>query len=367
MNWLGTIFTGIVTAAIGCVLSGYIASLAVRWFNVSSFEGGSGYYVLSFALMGLVVGLIAGVVISRVVAAMPNPGFFKALRYSVATILTLVGFVGGIGRLRAHVPPTIDGEPLMLMVEARFPENEFQPPAAVPGVSSLLLGSVSNHVQRKSMKGALWKEDAKLVDGRWVVPGAVFVFTERGDRALDINLNDSVNAGFIIRLPARPGKKYLEWSEWYPKDGRDGPTRSTGVTYRHRVQKISQPIRHEQLGAFDVGAIANSFQVEIPEGTTTLDAYARFALQFGGKPVKLTTTGITNGAVRIGMVAQMPSEKPAIVAYVEPEGETSYCVLLVDDNGTMREQRLSVCNNAIQVEELTTDTARFTASKSVNV
>lgn len=363
MNWLGTIFIGIVTAAIGCVLSGYFASLAVRWFSISSFEGGSGYYVIAFALAGLVAGLVIGVVTSRIVATMANPGFFKALGISVAAVLAVVGSVGGAGRLRADVGPTIDGEELMVMVEARWPQNESPNPATVDGVSSVTLGSVSNHVQRKAVKGALWKEDAKLVDGQWVVPGAVELFTERGDRVLDFNLNDSVRAGFLTRLPRRPGKEFLEWSEWYPKEGRTGPTRSTGITFRYRVQKVSQPIRHETLGSFDVGAIARGFQVEIPEGTTTLDPYAKFALQFGGKPLRLTTTGTANGDARIGMIAQMPSEKPAMIAYVDPEDESSYCTLLVDDNGTVREQRLSACNNVIQVEELTTDSARFAEAK----
>lgn len=368
MSWLGTVFIGIITAAIGCVLSLYIASMAVRWYSISSFEGGSGYYVIAFGLLGLIVGLGLGVVSSRVVAAMADPGFFKALGISVATMLAIVGVVGGIGRLRADVAPTIDGEELMVMVEARWPENESPPPASVPGISSVSLGSVVGHVQRKAVKGALWKEDAQLIDGRWVVPGAVYLFTERGDRVLDFSLNDSVRVGFQTRLPRRPGKEFLEWSEWYPKDGRTGPTMKTGVTFRYRVQKVSQPMRTEKLGAFSVGAIANGFQHEIADGTTTLDPYARFDVQYGGKALELPASeGHGSGATRVGMLAQMPSDKPALVAYVDPEREPSYCALLVDDNGTMRTQRIADCSNVIQVEELTNDASRFEALKNAKV
>lgn len=368
MSWLSTIFIGIITAAIGCVLSFYVASLAVRWYSISSFEGGSGYYVVAFAVLGLVVGLGLGIVSSRIVAALENPGFFKALGISVATMLALVGLVGGIGRLRADVAPTIDGEELMVMVEARWPESESPPPASVPGISSVSLGSVVGRVQRKSVKGALWKEDAQLIDGRWVVPGAVYLFTERGDRVLDFSLDDSVRVGFQTRLPRRPGKEFMEWSDWYPKDGRTGPTRTTGVTYRYRVQKISLPIRTEKLGAFAVGAIANGFQHDIADGTTTLDPYARFDVQYSGKSLELPAEpGHAKGSLRVGMLAQMPSDKPALVAYVDPEREPSYCALLVDDNGAMRTQRIAACNNVIQVEELTNDVSRFEALKKAKV
>jgi len=80
--------------------------------------------MLAFALLGLVVGLALGVISSRVVEAMANPGFFKTVGISVAAMLALVGVVGGVGRLRADVGPTIDGEELTLMVEAKYPATQ---------------------------------------------------------------------------------------------------------------------------------------------------------------------------------------------------------------------------------------------------
>ena len=114
MSWLSTIFTAIVTAAIGTVVSGYFANLAVRWYRVSSFEGGSGYFVVGLALCGLVAGLVIGLVISRMVAGSAQPSVVMALLYSVTTMLCVTGAAGGTARLLADIPPTIDGETLML-------------------------------------------------------------------------------------------------------------------------------------------------------------------------------------------------------------------------------------------------------------
>lgn len=362
MSWLSTGITAAITAALGLVLSGYVATMAIRWYSISGFEGKSGYYMVAMALLGMVAGAVIGVIVSRVVAASAGPSLLKSLGISLGTMGLLVAIVGGVGRIRADVPPTIDGEALMLMVEARWPASVTESPAATPGLSYLELGSVISHVQRASRKGALWKEDAKLVDGRWVVPGAVFLFTERGDRVITVALNDSVRSGIQILLPRRPGREQLEWSDWGPKDGRNGPTKEDGITFRYRVQKTSLPIRTETIGQFTVAAIANSFVTEIPEGTTTLDPYAQFEVKYAGKPVQFSAGG--NPVSRPGSLALLPSAKPAFLAFVEGDDTESYCALLTDEGTTFREEKVGDCSGGIQADELTSDSARFAAAKS---
>ncbi|MBC8086709.1 MAG: hypothetical protein H7Z40_05550 [Phycisphaerae bacterium] len=361
MSWVSTVITAIITAALGTVLSGYVALMAIRWYRISGFEGKSGYYIVAMALIGLVVGLAVGVVVSRVVAANANPGMLKSVGISVAIMSGLVAVVGTVGRLKADVPPTLDGEHLMLIVEARWPATHTESPAVTPGISYLELGSIVSRVQRASAKGALWKEDAQLVNGRWVVTGAVHLFTERGDRVIEVALNDSVRSGLVIPLPRRPGKAQLEWSEWGPKDGRNGPTKEDGITYRYRVQKSSLPIRTEKIGQFAVSVISNGFQAEVPDGTTTLDPYGAFEVQYAGKPV--TFSAGATPFTRTGMIALLPSEKPALLAYIGDGTRDSYCALLVDDGTTFREQKVDDCSNSLDADELTSDSATFAARK----
>src|SRR6188508_2710117 len=98
MSWLATIFVALLTAAAGLVLGGYLASLAVGWYRVSSFEGGSGYFVVAFALLGLVAGFVVGLAVSRVGAASFGFGFWKAFLASQLIVGGLAVFVGGIAR-----------------------------------------------------------------------------------------------------------------------------------------------------------------------------------------------------------------------------------------------------------------------------
>jgi len=74
-------------AALGAVASGAVAALAADWYRVSSFEGGSGYMVVGLGLLGGMAGFPIGLVVSRVVAGRPKPGFLKALAFAAGIIL----------------------------------------------------------------------------------------------------------------------------------------------------------------------------------------------------------------------------------------------------------------------------------------
>jgi hypothetical protein len=187
MSWGSSIFVGVLTAAVGAVVAGFFANLAVGWYRISSFEAGSAAFVVGFSVLGFVVCSIVGVVASRIIASGANPGFLKALVASHAVLLGIVAVVGVSARLLADVPPTIDGEELMLAVEVRWPEGTTTSPARLPGEPFVRLGSITgSNTQRASSRGPLWTTDAHLVDGHWVAPGAVDIFTTRGRFVIDV-------------------------------------------------------------------------------------------------------------------------------------------------------------------------------------
>ena len=47
---------------VGLLVGGFVANLAVSWHRISSFEGGSGYFVIGMALLGFIGGAIVGVI-----------------------------------------------------------------------------------------------------------------------------------------------------------------------------------------------------------------------------------------------------------------------------------------------------------------
>ena len=54
MHWITCFFLSLPIAALGLLGGGFIGNACVRWYRVSSFEGGSGYFVIGLALLGAV-------------------------------------------------------------------------------------------------------------------------------------------------------------------------------------------------------------------------------------------------------------------------------------------------------------------------
>jgi hypothetical protein len=238
MSWLSSIVIALLTGVLGLFSAGFIMNACVKWYRISSFEGASGYAVVFTALLGGVAGLIIGLITARLVAAGAAPGFLKGLGYSWGIVLGLAAFATLLSWTLADIPPKIDGQELDLLVEIRLPVGVTNPPAARAGESYLALASSARHVQRKSQRGVLKVAEARFEGGRWIVPGEVYLFTMRGQRSLDSTFNGKSLAGFVVPLPARPGREYEQWSDWGPRPPAPHPPwRDTKLSHRFCVKR----------------------------------------------------------------------------------------------------------------------------------
>ncbi|HUQ80195.1 MAG TPA: hypothetical protein VM076_03595, partial [Gemmatimonadaceae bacterium] len=366
MSWGSSILVGVVTAVVGAVVAGVIATLAVGWYRISGFEAGSAAFVIGFIVLGIVAGFLIGVVASRVIAAGANPGMLGALGASNAVVLGIAAVVGVSARLLADVPPTMDGEQLMLAVEVRWPNGTSTSPATIAGEPLLRLGSVTgSHVRRASSHGPLWTADARMADGRWVAPGAVDIFTTRGSLVLDVLLDSATTYGFLIPLSGRPGKRDLEWTDWLPHARPGSPPLPNGFTYRYRVQKRSQPVRLETHGPFRVATIASYFFDEQHGDGSRLAAMSEFAIEHGGRPVTIDGQSADSGGAtvrytRADAVSAIGGEKPALLAhFVDSTSRGGQCYLLSDDAGALESQLVPDCGSPLAGAPLTADTAAF--------
>jgi hypothetical protein len=129
MSWIASVLVALLAAAIGLVLAGFIASGAVSWYRISSFEGGAGYFVVGMALLGAIAGFVIGLVSSRFVAASAQPGAWYAIGWSQLILIGIAAIIAGIARLSADVAPKLNGEALLLMVELQWPATQTTSPA----------------------------------------------------------------------------------------------------------------------------------------------------------------------------------------------------------------------------------------------
>ena len=374
MSWLASLLVALLTAAIGLVLGGFIASNAVSWYRISSFEGGSGYFVVSIALLGFIVGFVIGLVAARIVAASAHPGFWRALGWSQLTLIGIAAIAGGIARLSADVAPRLNGEELLLAVEIEWPATQTTSPARDTTPRHLRLYSSRNHVARTSRDGALWMEDAHLVDGRWVVPGAVAVFTSRGDRVLTVEPTFDGMNGFLVPLPAWPKEAQLAWSEWMPR-ARDGAAPlPDGFRMRFKVLPRSQPVRVQTFGPWQIASVIDGFyDYSIHAGARDLAAVARFLIRYKGTPVTIDgksdepDEGRPLHFDRAESVALLPGAPDALLVRAATEDESGPVYLLVGDGDRVRSEYVAPGQPISGATPLTNDVAAFHRAEAVQV
>ncbi len=238
MHWALSILIGLLTAVAACFGAGFVASLCARWYRVSSFEGASGYYVVFLALLGGIVGLIAGIVCSRIVAARPDPSFVKGLGLALASVLMLLACIGGLARLGADITPSMDGCCLELAVEVRGPEG-FKVPT--PDEKYAPFAEIYVPHRRGLPTGKLLTGETEVVEGRLVVAATVPLSTSARSKYLRVYFSRENDVTFPLPLRAHPGKADLEWSRWITSAwdaGSKEPPPEKKFGMRFRVRKI---------------------------------------------------------------------------------------------------------------------------------
>lgn len=239
MSWLASIAIAVLTGGLGLLVAGYIAERCGDWYHVSNVDGGAVALVVAAALLGGMASAVIGLVVSRFVPGGGVVGFLQGLGASSGMVVVIGGVSILIAWLLADIPPRIAGVLLDLDVEIKLPVGETVPSVSDTDKPSLTLGSIVNHVQRKSGRGTLKVDEARLEDGRWIVPGSVMVFTTRGLRMIDARIGQKSIGAFMVPLPARPGTEFEQWSPWTPRPrAGDPPWPDSKASYRFRIRRV---------------------------------------------------------------------------------------------------------------------------------
>ncbi len=246
MTWLTSISAAVISGIAGLFLAGFIANACVSWYHVSSREGASGYYVIFMAIGGGIAGLIIGLIAARIAVTQLGSGFGKELSCALGVVLAIAGISALLCRVFADVSPLIDGRPLNLEVEFRFPNTAHgkQPPTAEGDDWEFTLAALSAGQNRRTYRsGEIQTQAARFENGQWIVPTQVELFTERGKRNVMLARRSAKEVvSFLLPLPARPDATFEAWSAWTPRQQANGqPWPADKMSCRFRVQKIPLP------------------------------------------------------------------------------------------------------------------------------
>ncbi|MGE0552761.1 MAG: hypothetical protein AB7R55_04970, partial [Gemmatimonadales bacterium] len=349
MTWLSSFGVAVLTGLLGLLAAGYLAARAVSWYRISSFEGQSGYFVVTLAFLGLVAGALVGLLVARLG---PGASFPRAAGLASAAVLAIAASVGGAARLLADVPPLLDGERLVLAVELRWPLGEAPPAADRPVAAVTRLGAAtSGGALRASREGPLFLDQAERRDERWVVPGVAPIFTARGRRVLQVLVDTSQLVGFILPLPGHPGTRERDWSEWLPSPMSGGAPLAEGFRVRYRVLTASEPIRVDRVGPFVIETRAGSFY------------------RTGGRPgiASASTFRVLHGDRELlelsqaGAVAVLPGDRTALLVQTGETQGDQLCRLVVEGASGIEIRTVGTCVAPIEARPLTDDEERWLA------
>jgi hypothetical protein len=237
MGWGSTIVIALLTSLAGAGAAGYVGYLGVEWAILTSRGDRSGYYLFAGAMIGLLGGFVIGAVTARLV----HSGFWAAQGYSLAMVAGLCTIAALFARIWADPVPTIDGERMMLKTELRLPRGWQPDNRTLRGTGNRCWLDVSETVliERQQADSPLdWKE-AKNVDGQWVAPCTLRLFSGRDDRYIRMKFGNKADVTFRVPIPAHPRGENQEWSEWTTEG------LSRGYAVRCRVQRLSEFDREE--------------------------------------------------------------------------------------------------------------------------
>jgi hypothetical protein len=247
MSCLSTALVALLAAIAGCVGGVFLAALCVDWYRISDREGLSGYFIVSIGLVGIVVGAGVGVICSRLAGAGPGPAFPRSLGLSLGVLAVLFAAVTAVCRLRADIPPTIEGKRLDLEVEVRFAPGHPRPVAEKAeddGRSPWHVTVTAHSREARQSLGALRPDDAFQAGGRWVVPGMTALTTSARGKTVGLSLGSGTPQYFLLRLRSRPTRGDMEWSPWRtdPYSGKKTPIPpGETVEIRYRVRLHGEP------------------------------------------------------------------------------------------------------------------------------
>jgi hypothetical protein len=347
MRWRQVLAVALATGVVALVASALAANLAIHWYDVNAFEGAPQFFIVILALAGALAGAVVGVVASLLVPTTAGANVSRALATSMSTVLVLVSVLTVTARVLAHIPPEIDGEQLFLLVELRASEGHASP-AWMPGVGFLQLGATGLVAYQKQEGGPLFTDDARFEGGRWVVPGAVRIFTSRGGRRIDAGIGAATLAGFDVPLAARPGAEHRQWSEWLPRESLPDQ-----FSYRFKVVRRSEPLRVESLGRFEIETVVDSFYTA--RGSNRVSATSHFRVRHDGQPLHDFTT--------FDSIARVNGARTVLLVHASAPRASGPCHLLVDNGAQLDVRPFGGCAFPITGRPLTSDAQRFAAAR----
>jgi hypothetical protein len=183
----------------------------------------------------------------------------------------------------------------------------------------------------------------------------VEIFTSRGRRLLEVEVNGKPMAAVLAPVPGHPGLKEREWSGWLS---------ASGLTYRYSVRKKSEPIRRETYGPFEIETVVHDLSRVEPRNGLAKGADSTFRLSRGGKPVEIPRAPEERAESRppgVVSVMAVAASRPALLVRTAGDNNRGGLYLVTEERGEARSLLLCETLGRFEVNELVSGSGRSEA------
>ena len=246
MSWLITIVAGVLGSLAAGAGMFAIAFLWVKWFQISSFEGASGYFIVGLALLGAVVGLVLSIMVARVAHVQIGREWYIQIGAAIVAVATSLLIVLAISYLQADLTPDLGGQDIVVVWEVRLPKeiDTTFPDNADPREWNdeelrLQLVSVVGGTSGLSGEASFDRKAFSLENGQWILPARVPLFTSKGDLCVNLKLAGR-DDGFWPPFKPTLSPSYIQWSGWLrTANSTEASDDSSATMYRFKFEKQS--------------------------------------------------------------------------------------------------------------------------------
>jgi hypothetical protein len=220
VNFIASLFIGMLTGVLAGACSGYVTSMTYQWHQLSNREGAGGYAVIFMAMFGFVAGAAVGTAIAYFIGATEVSGWFKGLGASFATVLVLTGAALGYSYVTMERPPLLDGERLSIEVQVKGAPGVDLRPVGERRCSIQMLaiklswfsrGGEARYLTSSSMDPQ--SSEAPASDQPTVLSARMSLDTDE-KRLLCFSVTGIPDQSFYPFIAENPLAKDLEWTEW---------------------------------------------------------------------------------------------------------------------------------------------------------
>ena len=301
MNWVPSIFVGLCAAPLTAFIVATGADSWARWLRIGSQEGASGYWVAFIALLAAIVALILGIGIARG-WLLSSPNFWSALGTTVGIAIIATLLATGVIWLATDHAPQIDGRPIEIEAELRFPPGTpLESVQAANGYVTIFRVAAND----TSGMGYFDFKTARDVDGRITLPVTMPLSTSSAEKRLQVSFTDDKGRPellFPMDFGSKPAPKDFEWTGWLaPERGPD----TYALRYRVQIEPPPPPpLTSEQQDARNLAQKEAELRALAPDAP--LAQWLVFTRY--GNPQPIIDAAIVAVRARPDYVAQMSHE-----------------------------------------------------------